>query len=261
MNAGKYSSTLLIGTLLSTYLLAVPILQPLDVTKRELNVTVAAMDVMVYPVDGDLDGDGVANSSDAFPVDPDEWLDSDGDGIGNNADTDDDGDGIDDKNEIHYGFDLLDPSDAAGDADGDGISNLAEINAGTNPLGTIEISTLWQERGTSSWDEVSHIDKSGMHATRSAEQHIVCHTGSGTSKSSIRIQVPGSTAMLHLDGTLEVSLPFHKKINFKLKANGKIETFVEDADTPTDLLPAGTEITVTPTETEITIPLSGTLKF
>ena len=42
----------------------------------------------------DTDGDGVPNDEDAFPNDPSEWIDSDEDGIGDNADTDDDNDGI-----------------------------------------------------------------------------------------------------------------------------------------------------------------------
>jgi hypothetical protein len=42
----------------------------------------------------DSDGDGVADVNDAFPNDPSEWIDTDGDGIGNNADPDDDNDGI-----------------------------------------------------------------------------------------------------------------------------------------------------------------------
>ena len=41
----------------------------------------------------DTDGDGVGDNSDAFAMDPNEWLDTDADGVGNNADTDDDGDG------------------------------------------------------------------------------------------------------------------------------------------------------------------------
>ena len=32
----------------------------------------------------DTDGDGVHDSSDAFPNDPNEWDDSDGDGVGDN---------------------------------------------------------------------------------------------------------------------------------------------------------------------------------
>ena len=43
---------------------------------------------------GDRDGDGVPDDQDAFPDDPNEWLDTDEDGIGNNADPDDDNDGV-----------------------------------------------------------------------------------------------------------------------------------------------------------------------
>ncbi len=34
----------------------------------------------------DSDGDGVADVSDAFPADPNEWADTDGDGVGDNSD-------------------------------------------------------------------------------------------------------------------------------------------------------------------------------
>ncbi|MCZ2856647.1 MAG: hypothetical protein O2U62_06105, partial [Candidatus Bathyarchaeota archaeon] len=44
--------------------------------------------------DTDDDGDGVVDAQDAFPLDATESVDTDGDGIGNNADTDDDGDGV-----------------------------------------------------------------------------------------------------------------------------------------------------------------------
>ena len=41
-----------------------------------------------------IGGDDFANDEDAFPDDPAEWIDTDLDGIGNNADTDDDNDGV-----------------------------------------------------------------------------------------------------------------------------------------------------------------------
>lgn len=44
------------------------------------------------PLNDDLDGDGVENDDDAFPLDPSEWADSDGDGIGDNADAFDNSD-------------------------------------------------------------------------------------------------------------------------------------------------------------------------
>ena len=47
-----------------------------------------------------MDGDGVGDLLDAFPNDPSEWSDTDGDNIGNNADTDDDSDGLLDADEI-----------------------------------------------------------------------------------------------------------------------------------------------------------------
>ena len=43
--------------------------------------------------DVDDDGDGILDDYDAFPLDASETTDTDSDGIGNNADTDDDGDG------------------------------------------------------------------------------------------------------------------------------------------------------------------------
>ncbi len=79
----------------------------------------------------DIDGDGVLNDLDAFPEDPDETADLDGDGIGDNADTDDDGDGLPDKVEIGNGLDPRNPDDALADLDGDGVSNLDEFTQGT----------------------------------------------------------------------------------------------------------------------------------
>ena len=44
--------------------------------------------------DPDDDNDGVLDAVDALPLDPSESVDTDHDGIGNNADPDDDGDGV-----------------------------------------------------------------------------------------------------------------------------------------------------------------------
>jgi len=52
-----------------------------------------SIDVVAY-VHQDSDGDGILDHLDAFPNDPNEWLDTDGDSIGNNSDSDDDNDGV-----------------------------------------------------------------------------------------------------------------------------------------------------------------------
>ena len=82
------------------------------------------------PAITDSDGDGVADSQDAFPADPAETADSDGDGVGDNADAfpndaeetvDTDGDGVGDNGDVF-------PEDAAesADSDGDGVGDNAD---------------------------------------------------------------------------------------------------------------------------------------
>jgi len=84
------------------------------------------------PPEQDSDGDGIPDERDDFPIDPDEKIDTDGDGLGNNADSDDDNDGMPDTWESQYGLDPL-IDDASEDSDGDGINNLNEYLAGTDP--------------------------------------------------------------------------------------------------------------------------------
>ncbi|HCL69148.1 MAG TPA: hypothetical protein DIC49_06490, partial [Gammaproteobacteria bacterium] len=69
----------------------------------------------------DSDSDGTGDNSDSFPNDPSESADSDNDGIGNNADPDDDNDGIEDTNDQFP----EDPSESV-DSDGDGIGDNAD---------------------------------------------------------------------------------------------------------------------------------------
>jgi len=104
---------------------------------------------LLIQADVDQDGDDYPNSQDAFPDDPNEWLDTDGDNIGDNADTDDDGDGMLDAWEIAHGFDPLE-NNSNDDFDNDGIINSEEIENGTpvynfRPDIPILISPIGQE--------------------------------------------------------------------------------------------------------------------
>lgn len=71
--------------------------------------------------DPDIDNDGVLNAGDALPYNPTEWLDTDGDGLGNNLDLDDENDGWPDAVDAFP----LDPTEWA-DADSDGIGNNSD---------------------------------------------------------------------------------------------------------------------------------------
>ncbi|MFO8056709.1 MAG: carboxypeptidase regulatory-like domain-containing protein [bacterium] len=95
----------------------------------------------------DTDGDGYTDDVDAFPGDSTEWLDTDGDGTGDNADTDDDGDGISDTEEESVGSDgyITDPKDK--DTDGGGEEDGDEVAAGRDP--------------TDSSDDVTSSDSDG----------------------------------------------------------------------------------------------------
>ena len=87
--------------------------------------------VLTSPPPPDTDGDGVIDSSDAFPNNPSETTDSDGDGVGNNADafpysssetTDSDGDGVGNNTDAF-------PDDASEttDSDDDGVGDNFDI--------------------------------------------------------------------------------------------------------------------------------------
>ena len=89
----------------------------------------------------DSDNDGVTDSFDAFPENPNETIDTDGDGVGDNADAfpndasetiDADGDGVGDNADAF-------PNDASEtiDADGDGVGNNADAFP-NDPLETID---------------------------------------------------------------------------------------------------------------------------
>jgi len=85
--------------------------------------------------DGDLDGDGIADTIEGL-------VDTDGDGLFDVEDLDSDGDGMSDQFEQMYSFDFQDAADALLDSDSDGVSNFEEYVAGTSPRDSDERFSL-----------------------------------------------------------------------------------------------------------------------
>ena len=81
------------------------------------------------PLGVDTDKDGVEDGFDGFPNAPNRWADTDGDGIEDRSDSDIDGDGIPNNQEIAAGS-----FPYKADSDGDGINDAQEVRAGSDPI-------------------------------------------------------------------------------------------------------------------------------
>ena len=88
---------------------------------------------IIRPLSCDTDGDGYSDNIDAFPNDPTEYADNDQDSIGNNADQDDDNDGMTDEWELLNLLNPFDATDANLDTDMDGLTNKQEFENASNP--------------------------------------------------------------------------------------------------------------------------------
>lgn len=101
-------------------------------------------------VDTDDDNDGVLDKNDAFPFDYSESVDTDGDGIGDNADVDDDNDGVLDDNDAFP----LDYQESV-DTDGDGIGNNEDTDDDNDGIADSEDATPLEKSATTSNDQVA----------------------------------------------------------------------------------------------------------
>ncbi len=110
---------------------------------------------------GDADGDGVDGLQDAFPADPNESVDTDGDGIGNNADEDDDNDGVRDE------FDTAPLDNEAGNTDNAKAASylsqqsVAYIFDGEIDEGYIDVETLSIENGVATLTTIAEVNSFG----------------------------------------------------------------------------------------------------
>ena len=93
-------------------------------------------------MDVDSDGDGTLDGDDAFPMNPDEWLDTDGDGTGDNADEDDDGDGWSDADEEACGTEADQNTSVPQDYDSDGLCDLLDTEDEESSNGSGGVSSI-----------------------------------------------------------------------------------------------------------------------
>ena len=83
-------------------------------------------DLLCNALDSDDDNDGYTDEIDTFPLDSNEWADTDDDGIGDNSDTDDDGDLWLDVDEDECQTNPMDSASIPDDFDNDGICDLVD---------------------------------------------------------------------------------------------------------------------------------------
>ena len=117
----------------------------------------------------DCDGDNYFNSDDEFPLNKQEWFDSDNDSIGNNRDLDDDNDGIEDSKE---GVTDLDndgiPNYLDKDSDGDGCFDVNEAGYidpdldGIIGAGIPEVDSFGKVASTGGYSEIADNDTNGI---------------------------------------------------------------------------------------------------
>lgn len=146
------------------------------------NILVAAdsdLGVQLIQVDilPDLDGDGVEDGADDFPSDPFEWRDTDGDGVGNNADPDDDNDGVDDA------FD--------DDIDGDGYDNAVDMFP--------EDARYWIDSdgdGLGDSDALLLVDNESIHSTVVGNWEHVISSGAYIGNSYLTKSADGAGASI-----------------------------------------------------------------
>jgi Thrombospondin type 3 repeat len=135
-----------------------------------VRITGAPLDNLLYPEpardldadgiaenDPDIDGDGIPNDRDAFPLDKKESVDTDGDGVGDNKDTDDDNDGVPDATEARRGTDTK-----RVDSDGDGVNDAQD----TCPLTAGDCSDVFPPVIAKLAMRPSKFEKGSKHGTR-----------------------------------------------------------------------------------------------
>ncbi len=170
------------------------------------------------PNNQDTDDDNYLDANDEFPLDVNEWLDTDGDTIGDNADTDDDNDSYLDAADA-FPLDASEWLDTDGDTignnadtddDNDTILDYKEIEIGSNPLVSDTLESL-----------VTIIDE------------LILNNSSKLSIDEVKDLRPGST-MIEVSGN-------QATVQLQMEESSDLQTW-EDTGTPATMtIPADTD--------------------
>lgn len=185
-----------------------------SVTRRVSVVSDTDSDGIYNRFDNDDDNDGVADSSDQYPLDSRYSADSDSDGMA-------------DAWELLYGLNINDPSDASSDLDIDGSTAAEEFAAGTVPVGTLDIDGNGQFEGY----------KDGLLMLRhmfgfSEEQLIdggVAPDALYSSASQIEARIQGLGDRVDIDGDSQVNALTDGLLILRYLLDFRSDALIEDA--------------------------------
>jgi len=136
------------------------------------------------PLVVDTDEDKVNDKIDAFPLDKNEWRDTNNDGVGDNKDPDADGDGLTNQEEIqNYGTNPL-----SSDSDNDGSNDDQEIKANTDP----------NKQDTDSDGTIDSKDNSPLDSNKAGVSLMDSVAGLLNAKNSVYLMVAAPIAILVL---------------------------------------------------------------
>ncbi|MEH6446770.1 MAG: hypothetical protein V7784_22980 [Oceanospirillaceae bacterium] len=150
----------------------------------------------------DIDFDGVPDVDDALPNDPLEQADVDADGIGDNADLDNDNDGMTDAYEI---LNELDPFVAAGvtdDTDSDGFTDLDEFLAGSKSNDPDLIPFIIPIESLIGFDDEVNVPLNTQIVSNSITVAVASSSAVGISVNRGEYEINGSDIWLTTDDTV-----------------------------------------------------------
>jgi len=120
----------------------------------------------------DHDGDGVWDDEDAFPDDPNEWVDTDGDGIGDNGDTD----------EVAIVEEVIPDTSAAEDTDISDTDTIDYSDEAANDEGAVPEKPAAENSDISDTDDITYYDINANKIEKAEYKKVTHRRSIGISK-------------------------------------------------------------------------------